>query len=392
MKKFFVFVFMMALASVKAIEIKSGESVTINAPVREDLYVTGGTVVINAPIYGDLIVAGGTITLNDTVSFDLIVMGGEIFVNGYVADDVRSAGGRIQINGNIGGDLVVAGGTISIGKNSLVKGSLLVGGGDVTLDGTVEGQMKAGVGKLTFNGTVRKDIDFRGGELQINGQVFGKSTLAATKINIGEGASFHNDIRYWTKDGDLDFKNSIKSGGAVFDPELEMETGRWQYLGFVSVLAVLWYLGAALIMIFVIQFLFSATFKNAASTVLSESLKSLGFGFLFVVAVPVAIVFSFVTLVGIPIGLILLFGYIILFMLATAITSVVVANWINNVYYSGKWENVKLSFAAFSIFIIMKLFSLTPFVGFGITALMVCMAWGAILLNVRWRKQPVPTS
>jgi cytoskeletal protein CcmA (bactofilin family) len=370
-----------------AIEIKAGDNVTITKPVRDDLYVAGGTVVINSPIYGDLIVTGGTVTLNDTVTFDVIAAGGKIIINGYVADDIRMAGGELQLSGNVGGDVVVAGGTISVDKSVIINGSMLVGGGEVTMDGTVEGELRAGVGQLVLNGVVKKDADCRGGELKINGHILGKSTLAAQEIEIGDEAEFHNDVNYWNKNESLDFKKSIKNGTAKYDATLELETGQWQYLGFVSILLLLWYLGAALLTIFILQYLFSATFKKAASTALNDTLKSLGTGFLFIVTVPVAIVVSFVTIVGVPIGLILLAGYLILFMLASSITSVVVANWINNVYYSGKWGHTKLLLIAFLVFIIMKLFSLTPFIGFPITALMVCIAWGAIILNVNWKRQ-----
>jgi hypothetical protein len=106
-----------------------------------------------------------------------------------------------------------------------------------------------------------------------------------------------------------------------------------------------------------------------------------------VVGIPVAIAVSFVMLLSIPVGLILLFGYLILFVLATSISSVVIANWLNNVYFKGKWKYIKLSFASFFVFVVLKLFSLTPFVGFPITVLVVCMAWGAILLNIKWKRQ-----
>lgn len=388
MKTVFISIFALLFSfETFAIEIKAGERVTITQPVREDLYVTGGTVVINAPIYGDLIVAGGTITLNDSVQFDLIAAGGEIFVNGYVGDDIRSAGGRLHIKGNVGGDVVVAGGTIFIDQSVIISGSMLVGGGEVTIDGIVMGQLNSGAGRLVLNGKVQKDIDCRGGQLEINGLIMGQSILAATDIAIGTKAEFHGDVHYWNENGALDLKNSVKGGAATFDPNLKMETGQKNYLGFASIFLLLFYLGAAFLMIFIMQYLFSETFKKAASTVLNDTLKSLGVGFLFVIGIPVAIVVSFVTIVAIPVGLILLFTYLILFLLATSISSVVIANWLNNVYFKGKGRYTKLIFISFFVFVFLKLFSLIPFVGFPITVLVVCMAWGAILLNIKWKRQ-----
>ena len=68
---------------------------------------------------------------------------------------------------------------------------------------------------------------------------------------------------------------------------LAVEEGKWHYLGFASFLMVLWYLGTALLLMIIFHYLFSRTFRDAANIVKKESLKSLGFGFLFLVGVPV---------------------------------------------------------------------------------------------------------
>jgi hypothetical protein len=50
-----------------------------------------------------------------------------------------------------------------------------------------------------------------------------------------------------------------------------------------------------------------------------------------------------------------------------------------------------MGFAAFGIFILLKLISFTPFIGWLIMIFLACMTFGAILLNVRWkRKHLVP--
>ena len=89
MKRFIILCLLFAAVSpVAAFQIQYGRTVTINQPVFEDLYVTGGTVIVNAPIHGDLIVAGGTITVNDTVISDILVTGGRVTFNGYVGSDL----------------------------------------------------------------------------------------------------------------------------------------------------------------------------------------------------------------------------------------------------------------------------------------------------------------
>lgn len=369
--------------------LEYGNHVVITQPVYEDLYVSAGSVTINAPVFGDLICTGGTVTINDSVGNDIIVAGGTVTLNGYVGDDIRCAGGRLYIQKSIGGDLVIAGGQVTVSREVVIGGGLLMGGGDITFNGTVNKSVKAGFGSLVFNGRAEKDIEVRGGDLQINGTVIGPSIISARKITIGNDASFNNNVRYWNDKGSADFRQSIKNGKAIYDPSLKIETGRWYYLGGLSVLGLLWYIGMALLMIAIIQYLFNATMQKAGDTVFNKALKSSGFGLLFFIAVPIAAIIAFITIIGVPVGLLLLFNYIILILLATVITSLVAAHWINN-RFNYKWSYWKLVFTALGIFIVLKLISLMPFLGWFIVLLAICMAFGAILQNINWkRKQQV---
>lgn len=375
-----------------AIRIEYGKNVVISQPVYEDLYIAGGSITINAPVHGDLIIAGGTIIINDTVTNDILLAGGTVTFNGFAGDDIRCAGGNIYISKNVNGDVVITGGNVIINKGVTI-GGLLGSGGNITVDGDVNGEIRGAFGELFLNGKIGKDINCRGGRITVNGNISGKSVLAADKITVGNDAAFNNEVRYWNKAGSLDFKQSMKNGKAVYDPALRIRSGEWYYLGAATILGLLWFLGTALLMILIVQYLFSSTMTRAADTVLSSTLKSLGLGFLFFIAVPVATVITFVTVIGIPVGLLLLFSYITLILLATVITSVVTANWLNN-RNGYHWHYWRLVFAAFGIFILLKLIFLTPFVGWLIMILLTCMAFGGILLNVNWkgRHKPLTTN
>ncbi|MBK8610710.1 MAG: polymer-forming cytoskeletal protein [Chitinophagaceae bacterium] len=388
MKKIFSTGLLLAITlHVFAFRIEYGNNIIISKPVYEDLYIAGGTVTINAPIYGDLIIAGGTIIINDTVTNDILVVGGKVTLNGYVGDDIRCAGGNINISKNVHGDVVVTGGAVIINKGVTI-GGLLASGGDVTIDGNIDGELKGAFGDVFINGHIAKDVDCRGGRITVNGSIAGKTTLAARYIVIGDQAAFNNDIRYWNKREAIDLRQSLKNGKAVFDPSLRIHTGEWYYLGSATILGLLWYLGMALLMIFVFQYLFSATVKKAADTVFNNTLKSLGFGLLFFAAVPVLAIVAFISIIGVPIGILLVFGYIVLLLLATVVTAVVAANWYNN--RTGRnWRNRQIIFSAFGLFILLKMVSMVPFAGWIIMACLVCISFGSILLNInRRRKQP----
>jgi cytoskeletal protein CcmA (bactofilin family) len=385
MKKiFFLAAMLVNFATAFAFRIEYGNNVIISQPVYEDLYLAGGNITINAPIHGDLIIAGGTIIINDTITNDILLAGGNVTFNGFVGDDIRCAGGNIHISKNVVGDVVIAGGEVTIDERVMI-GGLIASGGNITIDGNVMGEVKGAFGNLILTGSVEKDIDCRGGKITINGTVSGKSVLAARNIFIERNAVFNGDVRYWNKQGSLDFKQSLRTGKAIYDPSLRIRTGQWYYLGAATVIGLLWYLGMALLMILLVQYLFSATMKKAANTVFDDTLKSLGYGFLFFIAVPIAAVIAFVTVIGVPVGLLLTFSYVALILLATVITSVVAASWFNN-RNNYKWGYWRMAFAAFGIFILLKLVSLAPFVGWLISILSACIAFGSILLNINWKR------
>jgi uncharacterized membrane protein YccF (DUF307 family) len=64
----------------------------------------------------------------------------------------------------------------------------------------------------------------------------------------------------------------------------------------------------AFLMILFIQYLFSNNMKKAGDSVYKSALRSLAYGFLFCIAVPVVAVITIVTVIGLPIGIILLFS------------------------------------------------------------------------------------
>ena len=365
--------------------VESGNTIIIDRPTFQDIYLAAGTIVINAPVHGQLVVAGGKIYINDSVTNDILLAGGTVVINGYVGGRIRCLGGTLQIDRDIQGDLVVAGGDINISKNAVIWGNILTSGGNLTLHGKVEGNVRAAVGKFILYGAVGNDLDCRGGTIEMYGKVMGQAILAASNsLLIDKSAAFSGSVKYWAP-ATVDFGTSLKSGQAVRDESLAIRKGAWYLLGAAGWLSVLWYLATALLIIILLQYLFAAVFHRAGEKAYDNSLKSLATGFLFFCGVPVLIFLSFVSLVAIPIGLILLFGYIFVLLTCGSITALVTAHWFANLMgSSGRfWEQVWI---AFGFFILLRLILAIPFFGWILFPVLVCIAFGAILLGIKWRK------
>jgi len=367
--------------------VESGKTIIIDQPVYEDIYLVAGTVIINAPVHGDVVIAGGYLYINDTVSRDLLVAGGNVQINGYVAGKVRCLGGTLQILRNIGGDLVVAGGDIRIDKGAIVGGSVLATGGKLTISGNVVEDIRATVSQFRLYGSVGRSLECRGATIEIHGKVTGPALLAASDgLMIGYSAAFKDSVRYWSP-SKVDFGNSLSGGQAIWDEGLAFNTGRWYFFGAAGLLTLLWYIATALLLIALLQYFFAPLFRKAGDSAYNNLLKSLGTGFLFFCVVPVLIFLLFISLVGIPVGMILLFGFIFILFTCGSFTAVVAANWLNN-RSAGQWKFWRLVWTALGFFILLRLILVIPLLGWILFPLLVCTAMGAFLMNVHWRRGP----
>ncbi|MBN8852090.1 MAG: hypothetical protein BGO55_26650 [Sphingobacteriales bacterium 50-39] len=359
--------------------VESGNTIIIDQPVSQDLYLAGGTIVINAPVHGDLVVAGGKVYINDTVTRDVLIAGGTVVIKGYIGGKVRCMGGNVSLDHLLQGDLLVGGGDISVEKGCVVAGSVLAGGGRLTIYGEVKEDVRVYAGKFLLYGPVGRDLEFRGGTIGIHGRVEGESKLSATDgVEIGYSAVFNGPVRYWSPDT-VNFGTSLRAGQAVRDENLAVRTRHWYFLGGSGALVFLWYLGMALVLIILLQYLFRPAFQRAGEKVYEQTLRSFGSGLLFFLGVPLLIALAILSLVAMPVGFFLLFGYIFVLLTCGSISSLVAAHWFSSLMGSnGKfWEQVGM---AFVFFILLRLILSIPLFGVILYPILICIAVGAIAL------------
>ena len=235
-----------------------------------------------------------------------------------------------------------------------------------------------------------QNLDFQGGKITLNGAVQGPTMLGAgEEMIIGDLARFDNTVNYWSPKKNIDFKHSLKAGPAVFDPGLHQERNRWYFLGLASLLMALWYISMFFLLIMIVQYLFASTMKKAGETIYTRPLNSFGWGLLYWIGIPVVALVAIITLVGLPIGFLVLAGYTFLLLISFVVASVVLANWLNEGSKSD-WTYWKLVGMAGVIFMLLKILSLTPFIGMFISGIIICASFGAIIVNIHFRRYRTP--
>ena len=110
-------------------------SLSVGVPYIGDLYFKAdGEVVIDEEVDGDAYLAGGQIQVDERVRGDLLAAGGEVRIDGRVDQDVRVVGGSVNLSGQVGRNVTVVGGTVSITKDAQITGNLVVVGGNVSVN------------------------------------------------------------------------------------------------------------------------------------------------------------------------------------------------------------------------------------------------------------------
>lgn len=169
----------------------SGQAVTFNERLDDDLYIAGGTVEVRGNVNGDVVAAGGTVGLFGPLSGGALVGGGTVTVGGPVGRSVRAAGGTVTLEGRTAADAVVAGGTISVEPGAVIGRDLVAAGGKLHVSGSVGRNALLSGGTIVISGRVGGDVDASAGEIILlpTGRIQGRLRYAADQgVEIQPGA------------------------------------------------------------------------------------------------------------------------------------------------------------------------------------------------------------
>jgi cytoskeletal protein CcmA (bactofilin family) len=250
--------------------------------------------------------AGGEIRVEDGVDGDLWAAGGSLSVGGLVAGNVTAATGDCTTSGNITGSLRLAAGTTTV--QGRVGRNLTFAGGRLNLTGgsLVEGDLTAGVGELLVGGEVEGALRAAARRVVVSGTVQGPALVTAAKLEILPGARLEGGLTFRGPGEPLIHPGAFVARNAA--PPVWLEGFPRRMIRILAVALSLLvvgplFLGALLLL--VAPGYCQVTVQN----LLAHPLPSIGLGMAFLLATPVVALLLVVTLVGAPLGLILLAAY-----------------------------------------------------------------------------------
>ena len=367
-----------AAVPVLAADLRSGDTVTIASGevIDDDLYIAAANTIIDGTVNGDIFGVGTTITINGIVNGGVSIAGQTLTVNGRITHGARLAGTNINVNGNIDGDLLAAGTTVNVASTAKIGGDLVVGAGTVRVDGLVEGYIKGAAGEVTLTNGVGGDIE-----------------LKVDNLTVASMANIQGNLTY-TSDNEANIQSGAQIAGTTTRkiPEARIQTEVAPFFGIGGkVVAFLMTLLAGIVVVLVAP-------RRAASVAASIRHKpwlSLGWGAVILFATPIAAIITFITVVGVPVGLIGLALYGIGIYLSQIAVGLFIGYGI--IGYFRKVETRGILVGALALgFTILTLLKLIPYVGIPLWLATVLFGLGAMALSEKTLRaevqQPVPAS
>jgi len=272
-------------------EVSAGEVVS------ESMLLSGEVAHVDGVVDGDLIVAAHRVSIGGTVKGNVYALARHLEITGTVEGSVHGAIERLLIDGDVKGSVYAACESLTVTPDGTVGRDLSLVAEEGIVGGPVGRDIVFGGDRLELRAAVGRDVDVRWGE----------------RVSLRDGARVAGALdAALAGEDDLDRAPGAQVGGEVtVTPRRGMQEhylDHYREPGFYLLLA----LGL------VAAFLFGLLLRWLSPSLLEAELhtgaqffRSLGLGFLVIVATPFAILAVALTVVGLPIAVLALFVYLV---------------------------------------------------------------------------------
>lgn len=253
----------------------------------------------------------------------------------------------------------------------------------------INGKLTCYGGNVTINGEVIEELKISGGDVSINGTIRASSTMAGESLTLGSNAKFHKDVEYWHEDGEINFNSALVNADAQFNEDLEEESQvSLSTLGISSFKKWLIYISSAFLAILIFHALFRNAFLSAVEGLEDRLLKSFGFGLIYLIGIPVAILLAFLITIGIKLGLFAAAVFVFSLVFGQIVAAILIAYYLRN-SKDKNWGFWPVTFVALGIAILLRLLTMIPYAGIVLAIVILSITYGALTLNVLHSKKQI---
>jgi cytoskeletal protein CcmA (bactofilin family) len=275
-----------------ALERRHSEIVLVaaNETVDDTLLASGNIVRVEGFVNGDLLAFGGSVEVRGTVKGDLVSFAKRTVVSGTVEGNIYNFSRSLDLDGQLGHSIYALVQSLRVNDRGRVGDGMVVGAGDASVEGEVNRSVTMFADNADVSGRIGRELTMTGDSLTLTN---------TSRIGGRLSASVHEP------------KNVHIADGATIvgtrDIKVRMRQSHFARPRFYFYQAIR--LAAAMLVGWFGLVLFPGFFQ-ASTHAVSSGWRSLGLGLGVLAGVPVVIVVTAITLVGIPASLMLLALYL----------------------------------------------------------------------------------
>ncbi|MFY8093369.1 MAG: hypothetical protein ACOVN0_07805 [Niveispirillum sp.] len=339
----------------RAADVQSGDDVRLIAPLSDDLVAMGHSVSVDAPVDGDVVAAGLELRIAAPVAGDALVAGFDLAVKGPVAGDLAAAAFDLSVYSDIAGDALLTGAEVQLRRGAHVAGDLNASGREVTLSGRVDG-----------------NAVLRGDHVVIEGRIAGDLDVTANSLELRPGAQVLGDLCH-TGPKAVEVPNGVNVAGTVrYYHETTAEEGP-TILGTLGKAVALFLLGVSVL------WLLPGPVTRAADGLRRHPLRHFLLGAAILLLSPPLLALLMVSVVGIPLGVLLLGLWLFCLPLGLAVSGFGLALSIRRGTNVRPGTEAGMLMRRYAVSVLaLALLSLLPLAGWAVLAVAAALGLGAL--------------
>jgi len=351
---------------------RAGASVSVNAEGEPDVWAAGASVTVRGQVAQDIWAAGAIVDINANAGTDVWAAGSRVSVAGRIGEALNVTGAEVDITARVGGRARVAGAQVSVSPDALLNGDLRAAGA-----------------LITFLGRSGADVSLSGAEVTFDGHTTGDVIIRAQEVRIGEAASIGGDLEIYS-DQKPDIARQAQIGGRLVS--LGLEDADWPdgegFPGLLMVLvAPLIFAVSAFILGLLAVWLARGAVEQTIDTFVERPGGSLVRGIITLLALLLGAALMAAAVVGLPLGVALLFTVPVLTLSGLASAALSLGEWIANRAGEPRSAGGRIGLLALGM-AALTLAGLIPVLGAVLVLLAILIGLGAVVITVRARLAP----
>jgi len=351
--------------SVYGLVVRSGDNIKIKVDevIDDDLVAFGQNVSIKGKVNGDIYAFGQEVEVTGDVAGTIFCGASTVDIDAQIAGSVWAGAGKVSIAGNVYNNVLIFGGTLDVEEDATIGNDLIVYGGKAKVAGEVDGMIKGGMGTFIMSGKSAK-VNINADKIRIKSGALISGDLvieSGQEPVIEEGAEILGEIK-------------LKS---IEEVDEEVAFAIVPIIAFLIIMFKVIVFVAKIIVGIVLIVLSKKYVRRIMDTVISKPWHCLGWGFIGLIVIPVAVIILFSILIGYPFAVFGAYVYTFIFYLASIFAGLVIGEKVIRLFK--KEGEISLYLSLIIGLIVLFVLGLIPILGFIVKIIVLLFGSGMVL-------------